>query len=220
MRRNQALLASLPPQLRYEGGVDSATDPLLTFKAAQEYLGILHNDFMLQRTLCRHLGTSTAELIRLSHRILSVVLDVSNVRGQSPAMARYAPWINIFFGLPPAGVLALELLQRKRLQATSAPEFAWGQVIQDLSVLVSNLRWIYLPGDANYRLADQARRSLQQILNAVLAEPVNSQSTDVLQNPMDFMEEQDQNMDNFLWLANSGFDTDFWTSLPDNLALS
>jgi hypothetical protein len=73
-------------------------DPLQYLKAVQEYLGILHNEFMLQRTLCRLLGNSTTELLRLSRLILSIVLEVGSIRSPHPAMSRYAPYININAG--------------------------------------------------------------------------------------------------------------------------
>jgi hypothetical protein len=130
-------------------------------------------------------------------------------------MSRYAPWITVFFGLPPAGVLAVELHQYKQRPLTSTTDFAWGQVIQDLSVLVSNLKWVYLPGDGNYQLADQARQSLQHILDTVLTEssiiePTISPFENFSPDPM---------LDSLFWLNNTEFGTDFWINLPDNLAL-
>jgi hypothetical protein len=189
-------------------------DPLQYLKAVQEYLGILHNEFMLQRTLCRLLGNSTTELLRLSRLILSIVLEVGSIRSPHPAMSRYAPYITVFFGLPPAGVLAVELHQYKHRLSTSTPDFAWAQVIQDLSVLVSNLKWMYSPGDGNYQLADQARQSVQQILNAALAEP---STLEPAITPFDGYTTESM-LDNFFWLNNTEFGTDFWTNLPDNLA--
>jgi hypothetical protein len=218
--RNQALLDSIPPQLRYNHDQSIANAPLQAFKAAQEYLGIIHNEFMVQRTLCRHMRNGTAELLRISQRMLSVVLDVSNVRSPLPGIGRYVPWMNIFFGLPPAGVLAIELLQHKRHPASSETFFPKGRIIQDLSVFVSNLRWMYVQGDGNYQLADQARHSLQKILDTFLDDVPSSASASALPNTGIYLDQPNQPLDSLMWLANSDFDTEFWTNLPGNLALS
>jgi hypothetical protein len=188
--RNQALLDSIPPQLRYNHDQSIANAPLQAFKAAQEYLGIIHNEFMVQRTLCRHMRNGTAELLRISQRMLSVVLDVSNVRSPLPGIGRYETF------------------------------FPKGRIIQDLSVFVSNLRWMYVQGDGNYQLADQARHSLQKILDTFLDDVPSSASASALPNTGIYLDQPNQPLDSLMWLANSDFDTEFWTNLPGNLALS
>ena len=81
----------------------------------------------------------------------------------------------MLYGLPAAGVLALELLQQTHVQTkhasrnTDSSAFPRSEIIQSLSVLVSYLGWIHTEGDGNYHLSVQARRMLQRILDRVLS---------------------------------------------------
>jgi hypothetical protein len=216
IKRNQQLLDSLPLQLRFNPDQREIKDTLQLFMAAQEYLCILHNQFMIQRHLCHRLGNDTAKLLGLSQRMLSVTLEVSSIRSSLPNLIRFAPWVTVFYGLPAAAVLVLELIRQKRQPTDPVPGFSRAQVIQDLSVFVANLRWVHQPGDGNYPMADQARRSLQQILNDVLADP----SPPTYATPISLLQPDMSNQfTDDPWPGNSDFDVEFWMDLPSNLSM-
>lgn len=186
--------------------------------AAQEYLGLLYNEFMVRRTLCRCLREGPDELLQLSQRILSIVVEVSNMRSSLTSTRRYVPWVTIFYGLPPAGCLALELLRHKRQQVTLASGFPRSQVIQDLSVFVSSLKWVYFPGDGMYSLADQARKFLQQILDLILTDSTTSDPPCVI--PTSASESTGvEFVDDIPWFGSPSLDADFWLNLPADLPL-
>ncbi|KIX07364.1 uncharacterized protein Z518_02017 [Rhinocladiella mackenziei CBS 650.93] len=223
IRRNRELLSSFPERIRYNTDMWNHADPARAFMAAQAYLDVLYNEFMLRRTLYRRLGESRSELLKLSHRILSVILQVSNIRGCHTSNADYIPWIMVLYGLPTAGVLSLELLQGRQVRSPSLPgEFSWTQVIPDLCVFISNLKWMHVPGDGNYKLSEQAHKSLQQILDKVLSDYIVSpvQHDPILTSPHQPTRGLEDPADGFSWYESTEFDIDFWINLPDNLQLS
>jgi hypothetical protein len=79
---------------------------------------------------------------------------------------------------------------------------------------------VHSPGDGNYALMEQARKSLERILEKTLsfeAQPVLSRvqllsptSTSAL------VEEHDNGLYDFSWIDTAQFDADFWTNLPDH----
>ena len=73
------------------------------------------------------------------------------------------------YGLPPAGLLALELLQQSRLTTPSTPDFPRSEIIQNLSVLVSTIDCVVRPTSGNYDICNQAKKMLQTILDTVLS---------------------------------------------------
>jgi hypothetical protein len=138
----------------------------------------------------------------------------------------------VFYGLPAAGVLAMELLQQKQSQLRSenpprASAFPTSTIIQELSVFISSLRFVHAPGDGNYALTEQARKTLQQILDRVLSmETTNHVLSErvQLQTPISngsFLGEMEETAFayDFAWMENAQID-DFWTNLPDHPLLS
>jgi hypothetical protein len=133
------------------------------------------------------------------------------------------------YGLPTAGVLALELLQQKQSQLRNEypprPQaFPSSKIIQELSVFISTLKYVHSPGDGNYALMEQARKSLERLLEKTLsfeAQPAPSRmqfpsptSTSAL------VEEPDNGLYDFSWIDTAQFDADFWTNLPDHPLLT
>jgi len=82
-----------------------------------------------------------------------------------------------FYGLPSAGILAIELLKQTQLPAGSVPSdpdeppFSRSETIQNLSVFIALLESLIRPGDGNYHLSDRARKALKHTLDRVLASP-------------------------------------------------
>ena len=196
---------------------------------------MLYNEFMVRRMMVARLGDDHTELLHIAHKILSTVLAASQIRGARGQNIGCVPWIVVLHGLPTAGVLALELLQQKQSQLRfdhpPRPQvFPSSKIIQELSVFISLLRYVHAPGDGNYTLTEQARKTLQQILDRVLSmdsatlavptperaqlpSPVSSSSVlpDDRGNGMLF---------DFSWMDNAQIDADFWMSLPDHPLLS
>lgn len=187
--------------------------------AAQAFLDVLYNEFMLRRIVYRRLRENRSELLQLSHRMLATILEVSNIRGCHTSNADYIPWITVLYGLPTAGLLSLELLQEKKGYVAPVAGFSWTQVIQAICVFVSNLKWMHVPGDGNYKLSEQAHSSLQRIVDKVLSDYVSPIAHGaVLTSPQQTIGFDDLG-DDFSWYDSTGFDP-FWIDLPDNLQLN
>ena len=124
-------------------------------------------------------------------------------------------WILVLYGLPAAGVLAVELLQLngKGMNHT--------KIKQDLCVITSYLRWIHVPGDGNYQLVEQARMTLQHILDKALMPehmPASAPSSILPETTISVGDNVGPGIDlsgqDFSWFDSAGqYDADFWASL-------
>lgn len=74
------------------------------------------------------------------------------------------------FGLPSAGVLAIELF-RQTQTPDSNPTFPRSDVIQNLSRFAADLESVIWPHAGNYEICQQARKVLRHILDCVLSAP-------------------------------------------------
>lgn len=74
------------------------------------------------------------------------------------------------FGLPSAGVLAIELLRQSQIPESN-PSFPRSEVIQNLSRFAANLEYMIWPHAGNYEICQQARKVLRHILDRVLSAP-------------------------------------------------
>lgn len=60
--------------------------------SAQEHLDILYNEFMIRRMMVARLGEDRAELLNISNRILSIVLEASQFGGSRGNIV-LVPWL-------------------------------------------------------------------------------------------------------------------------------
>lgn len=262
------MIEALPGRLQYTPKQWHETDPSRAVMTAHVHLDFLYNEFMLRRLLYSLHRENHSELLSLSQHMLTIVLEASNIRAcQSPA-ADHIPWIVVLYGLPPAGLLAVELLRRRdqndpdrgALIAQRAAEylpniagqpvhkkFSWTQALQDLAVFNSILKWIHLPWEGNYELANEAHQSLQRVLRKVLSidesirdeqlqnTAASDEDGDVAtvggenlvslqqleaqnQSPL-YSRPQDVATENLDWDITMGFDVDFWMDLPDSIPI-
>lgn len=212
IRRNQELLDSLPAHMRYHSSMWETIESSNVFLTAHQYLDILYNEFMIRRLMCHLLQHDSSELLQLSHKIVSVVVEVSHIRGSHISNTSF-PWIMVFYGLPSAGLLSFELLRRKQSGASPVREISWSQAIQDLSVFIAGLKYVHVAGDGNYQLTQKAYKTLQQILERLLSGDESPLQENSLLPPLGPLDIPDELMDGFAWLDNSGFDVDFWMNL-------
>ncbi|KIV78944.1 hypothetical protein PV11_06543 [Exophiala sideris] len=201
--KSKELYASYPRWFQHTPEMWDTYDSRPTFHAVLQYLDKVYNEFMLRRMLVRHLHDDPTELILLAHEILTAVLE-------SGAGLR---WIIVLYGLPAAGVLAVELLRLNTRVVSHA------RIKQNLCVFVSYLKWFHVPGDGNYTLADRGRKTLQHVLDKVLAterpEPQVQPDTLAIANPavLDPVGSMDDLSVFDFSLLDAQFDQDFWDSL-------
>ena len=188
-RRNKEVFETLPSDIKYYPELwasDRAKEDCVSITIM--YLDLMYNDFMLQRMLVRRIHARPDEVIRISRILITTLIDMISNHGRSSTLSHEEPWLIVLYGLPAAGVLALELLQQTKLLAKSgsrsseASSFPRSEIIQNLSVLVSYLGWIYVEEDGNYQLCMQARRMLQRILDRVLSPQPARQNSSARRN--------------------------------------
>ncbi|KAF2016040.1 hypothetical protein BU24DRAFT_346994 [Aaosphaeria arxii CBS 175.79] len=163
---------SLPPHLRYdtydEDLMWTEVDPAISIRMISAYLEYLQNEFQVQRILRRHTPAAKPALLDISMKLLSTVLVFNKHRKQEYGVQRHVPTIILFYCLPSAGILALELRRCTLENAPLPGDLKRADIIRNLSVLISCLEWVILPGDGNHRLCSELNKMLAYILDEVL----------------------------------------------------
>ena len=205
------------------------------FFLLSQHMDPIYNEFLLHRALVKRLRVDPAELIRASRSVLSPLLVFCGNRHRQGFYANDLPWLIALYGLPPAGVLALELLQQlSDRNHTPDPDFPRSEIIQKLSILISSIECIVYPANGNCGICSQAKKMLQAILDTVLAptpmpapapEPANNLNAVQQQEGMLETDAQDPMADatlesNQMWFDNTNFDIDFWNNLEDHPLLA
>ncbi|PYH47009.1 putative C6 transcription factor [Aspergillus saccharolyticus JOP 1030-1] len=133
------------------------------------YLNFLYNDFLLYRVLVKRTQSGAEGLISVSQNILSTILELIGKEIGSRAGTYNVGWNASSFGLPAAGVLAIELLRQSEAQSQlQAPTFRRSEVIQKLTVFASHLQYVVRPHDGMYDVCQRARKVISNILDRVL----------------------------------------------------
>ena len=94
LSRNRLLLDSLPEYVRFRPG-EWNPNAVSSFFAAQEYLDILYNEFMIRRTMVRQLRYDPSELLNVAQQILAAVLEASTTRFARTSNAACVPWVAV-----------------------------------------------------------------------------------------------------------------------------
>ncbi|GFF44932.1 LOW QUALITY PROTEIN: hypothetical protein IFM46972_07666 [Aspergillus udagawae] len=134
------------------------------------YLDFLYNDFLLYRLLVSHSQNELDALINVSHNILGTVLQLIGREIASGTGTYNIGWNASSFGIPTAGVLAIELLCQTAGSSRPPPStFRRPETIQNLSVFASYLQYVVHPHEGNYDICQRARRILCRIPNLALS---------------------------------------------------
>ncbi|CAI6341435.1 unnamed protein product [Periconia digitata] len=170
--QHQQSWEELPAHLRYdlydEDTVWEQLGSRVTVKLVNCYLEFLHMDFQIQRLLRRQTQTALPGLLEICMKLLSTIL-IFNKRGiREYTVQRHFATLVLFYCLPSAGVLALEL-RRCTLENVPLPStVSRADIIRNLSVLISCMDWAILPGDGNHRLCRELNKMLSLVLDEVL----------------------------------------------------
>ena len=116
----------------------------------------------------------------------------------------------VLYGLPAAGVLALELLQ---LKVQAVPH---STIKQNLCVFINYLKWAHVPGEGNYALALRSSETLQRIMDKVLATDAPMRGNGVIgpASELDITYPLDDfGTFDFSWLDQGYFDQSLWDGL-------
>ncbi|KAJ5758357.1 chromatin structure remodeling complex protein RSC3 [Penicillium nucicola] len=182
---SQQVRNDLPSYLHWDGSTES-TLRLRSTIPVYIHLDLLYNSFLLQRILVKRSLTESETLVSLAHQIIQAMLALIAVGhrcGNSFSELGWTVFSPIFlrplipyFGLPSAGILAIEVLRQTQNARPWPGErlFTRSDVIQSLGTLASHIQYITLPQKGNYEICQQGRKVILQILDYVLAAPVDA----------------------------------------------
>ncbi|KAF1949601.1 hypothetical protein CC80DRAFT_255780 [Byssothecium circinans] len=163
---------SQPIHLRYdlynEETVWQTLEPRIALRMIGAYLEFLYVDFQIQRLLRRQTQTALPALLEICMKLLSTVLVFNKRRNHEYNVQRHFATLVLFYCLPSAGVLALEL-RRCTLENVPLPNtVSRADIIRNLSVLISCMEWAIVGGDGNNRLCSELNKMLSLVLDEVL----------------------------------------------------
>ncbi|CAG7917568.1 unnamed protein product [Penicillium olsonii] len=176
--KSRAIWAAFPENTRYDClSHDSAHHGALAI--TYFYLHYLYTCFLLYRAVVKGTNTGQGDLCDVSRRILAIVIQINSSRTPMVDLDRHFSWIVLTFGVPSASVLLLELLRQSSEPGPHAVPLPRAELIRNLSVFVSFLSWVAVPGHGNYKTCKQAEKKLARILDQILdPQPVQQHVVD------------------------------------------
>ncbi|KAF2810118.1 uncharacterized protein BDZ99DRAFT_442630 [Mytilinidion resinicola] len=225
---NRLAWENLPQHMRYDVYKDACWDtlpPETCLRMLYVYLDHLNSEFQMQRLRRRHFPDATPHLLQISMQLLTYVLVLNKQRNRPYQLQRHYASIILFYCLPGAGVLALEL-RRCTLENKPLPgSIKRADLIRNLSILISLLEGVVYPGDGNHKLCAELNKMLALVLDEVLNyQPTSSAgSGDGMDQQLDQvtffdipmmegMEPIPTESENFLnWLDNANWDNTYLT---------
>ncbi|GKZ31655.1 hypothetical protein AbraIFM66950_000344 [Aspergillus brasiliensis] len=200
--------AACPVRLRYDVPVEGAESELLTksFTLLHIYLDYLYTIFLLQRTVVKRTNTGHEALFDTSRQILSNIIKGNADSDPAFDLSRHRAWVLLYYGLPSASVLILELLHLNQGIGTYTTALPRAEIIRNLSVFISCLSWVARPGHGNYHTCKEAEKKLSHILDQVLdPQPIEdlafNDATSGLHSLLDWCNPDNPNN----WDLNSGY---------------
>ncbi|KAK5998049.1 hypothetical protein PT974_00419 [Cladobotryum mycophilum] len=177
-----------PNHLRYDRQVKPACfEPVhIPFTILLVYLDYLHSCFLLQRSLVKRANAGQEDLFQTSRQLLGVIIKISAERDPLIDLSRHYSWIVLYYGLPSASVLTLELLRQTQEIEPQTVKLPRAEIIRNLSVFVSCLSWVARPTHGNYHMCREAEKKLSHFLNQILdPQPVQGEIFDDATSDLD-----------------------------------
>ncbi|PWY80263.1 putative C6 transcription factor [Aspergillus sclerotioniger CBS 115572] len=159
-----------PARLRYDvpGQGDELGCSPKSFTLLHIFLDYLYTIFLLQRTIVKRTDTGQEALLDTSRHILSIIVKGHASRDTVLDLSTHRAWILLYYGLPSASVLILELLHQNQGLRSYTTVLPRAEIIRNLSVFISCLSWVARPGHGNYHTCKEVERKLSHILDQVL----------------------------------------------------
>jgi hypothetical protein len=107
-------------------------------------------------------------MYKTAQELLNTVLVISKRRNRVSGISRDFAWVSIFYGLPSAALLSIELLRQQQLSDQPHVFLPRAEIIRKVSVFISLLDWVAQPDDGNYELCQGSKCMLEKILDAML----------------------------------------------------
>lgn len=168
----------------------SATNARIYTKQVILSLEFLLNRYLLERLPNDETQRSKQALINTAAEMLNRFMILMTIRGKLADYLYDFAWAIIYFGLPSAGVLSIELLKQSQYPQRYGLSLPRSEVIQNLSTFIFCLGTIG-PADGTYTICSRMRRVINRILNRVLeplpiiqANDVAPSTTDISNQPI------------------------------------
>ncbi|EHK21988.1 uncharacterized protein TRIVIDRAFT_134559, partial [Trichoderma virens Gv29-8] len=170
LTRSSSTWETLPHFMQYEPSLWDRMAPSTILMLLSLKLEYFYSKFLLYKMLVNQSSGYRHALIQISHETLGLVLSVMKKRDIIGSHRIDLEWTIVFYAMPCASVLILELFRLASLPKPQ-PSVASNRstIIQDISVLISCCDWLTESGKSNYELCKQAQlifsKALDQILN-------------------------------------------------------
>ncbi|RDH29689.1 hypothetical protein BDQ94DRAFT_182223 [Aspergillus welwitschiae] len=180
LARQELAWDQIPPELKYDEVTGSQhIPPPQRYVVMTTYMDQKYTCFLLHRKLLNETTEWTREhLYRISRSLLNTVLQVVSLSDQFSNMQRDISWPMLYYGLPGASILAVDLLKHLHPSFnTPNPQInvvPRAEVIQNLAVFISNLQRSINRREVNCETCRRAHGILSRILDEII-DPTNGE---------------------------------------------
>ncbi|KAL2217004.1 hypothetical protein M432DRAFT_592153 [Thermoascus aurantiacus ATCC 26904] len=178
LRRAEATWNACPVSMRYTPSLwNQDRDIEEIWFLMLTYLDYLYSLFLIHMTVAQHTATKSAALYSTARELLQ--------RNRVSGVKSDLTWVFLLYGLSSAELPSHELLLQSQSQHPSSPETTHlprSELIQNLSVFISYLDWVAMPGHRNHDPCKEGVKKLKGILDQIL-DP-RSQERQELPEPM------------------------------------
>ncbi|KAL6828780.1 hypothetical protein J3E69DRAFT_329690 [Trichoderma sp. SZMC 28015] len=227
LTRASSTWETMPHFMQYEPSLWGRTAPSTIIMLLSLKLEYLYSKFLLYKMLVNQSSSHRHALIQISHETLGLVLSVMKKRDVIGSHRIDLEWTIVFYAMPCASVLILELFRLASLpKPQSSVALNRSTIIQDISVLISCCDWLTESGKGNYELCKQAQsifsKALDQVLNneMPLTHPLPTSPTVSINDALSAKLPEVQNLDTITqdlqwaaWLDTVDFQGEPWLEM-------
>ena len=168
-QRCEDTYAHLPPGIRFDITTPiSATEHMLCGQVLLRLEFLLHI-FLLERlpTTPDDTHSNKQNLINISKTIIEHVIVLARYRDRLADFSYGMTWAVVYFGLPSAGILTLELLKQHQYPRQYALSLSRSEIVQILSVFLFCLSMVG-PDEGNFKICVRMKKVISRSLDRVL----------------------------------------------------
>ncbi|KPM45974.1 hypothetical protein AK830_g722 [Neonectria ditissima] len=180
-------------------------------------LDYLHTLFLLHLASLRQISEPDEALLTVAGEMLSHIVEVIILRDRLVNSWTSLIWKVAQYGLPAAGIISLALLHST--VNTGASPFSRSRLVQDLSVLVAEIRTgaMIQAGEPNFALFTRATSTIQSLLDSLMT--WGQSRTDTLNSQVDTSTQYMDRWDPCINFDPWEFEIDFWANLAEHPTL-
>ncbi|KAK7397709.1 hypothetical protein QQX98_012924 [Neonectria punicea] len=165
----------------------------------------------------RQISEPDEALLTVAGEMLSHIVEVIILRDRLVNSGTSLIWKVAQYGLPAAGIISLALLNST--VNTGASPFSRSRLVQDLSVLVAEIRTgaVIQAGEPNFALFTRATSTIQSLLDSLMT--WGQSRTDTLNSQVDTSTQYIDRWDPCINFDPWEFEIDFWANLAEHPTL-